>query len=79
MVFLNSLGSGCGGLLQQLLHFGDVVGHCFILGFPCSEKKLQGCRMVSWEFVQREIAHLEQAWPNLQQPSKHPIWLSLSG
>ena len=40
MVFLNSLGSGCGGLLQQLLHFGDVVGHCFILGFPCSEKRI---------------------------------------
>jgi hypothetical protein len=42
-------------------------------------QQLQGCIMVSWEFGQWEIAHLEQVWTNLQQPSKHPIWLSLSG
>lgn len=31
-----SLRSGCSGsscLLQQLLHLGDVVRHCFLLGF----------------------------------------------
>uniref|UniRef100_A0A0A9F4D6 Uncharacterized protein n=1 Tax=Arundo donax TaxID=35708 RepID=A0A0A9F4D6_ARUDO len=30
----HSLRSGCGSLLQQLLHLGDIIGHRLLLGFP---------------------------------------------